>query len=153
MQDESILVPIVALAIPIVAIAGGVVKQVHANRLKADTRMALIARGVPLGDIEAFLGEQPEAGERPVKDPMRSLGNARRTALVLIPLGISLTIFFLVFGVVILEKVDQSSGWGLIACSAAGLIPLAIGIGFLVDYHMQKREMSRFGLDVGADQL
>jgi hypothetical protein len=35
--------------------------------------------------------------------------------------------------------------------AAAGLIPLAIGIGFFVDYGLQKRELARFGLEVGAE--
>jgi hypothetical protein len=39
----------------------------------------------------------------------------------------------------------------LIASSAAGLIPLAIGIGFLFDYNMQRRELSHFGL-IDADK-
>jgi len=148
MDNERVLIPIVALAIPIVAIVGGIVSQVHANRLKADTRMALIARGVPLAEIDAFLKTQPEDGERAVKDPMRSLGNARRAATVLIAVGVGLMAFFLIFGSVMLAKVNPTAGWALIACSAAGLIPLAIGIGFVFDYNMQKRELSRFGLEV-----
>ncbi len=28
---------------------------------------------------------------------------------------------------------------------AVGLIPLAIGVGFLIDYNLQKRDLSRFG--------
>ena len=40
----------------------------------------------------------------------------------------------------------------VLSVAAAGLIPLAIGIGFFVDYALQKRELSRFGLEVAADQ-
>ena len=32
---------------------------------------------------------------------------------------------------------------------AFGLIPLSIGVGFFVDYNLQKRDLSRFGLEVG----
>jgi hypothetical protein len=35
--------------------------------------------------------------------------------------------------------------------AAVGIIPLAIGIGFFVDYNLQKRELSRFGVEVGAE--
>ena len=51
-----------------------------------------------------------------------------------------------------LTHVDKDAGWVLIAVSAAGLIPLAIGVGFLVDYNLQKRELSRFGLEIAADK-
>jgi hypothetical protein len=39
----------------------------------------------------------------------------------------------------------------VLAVSACGLPPLAIGIGFFVDYALQKRELTRFGLEVGAE--
>jgi len=145
-EYSGILIPIVAMMIPIVAIIGGIYSQVNAARLRADQRMALIARGVPLAEIDAYFKTQPEDGQRSIKDPMRSLGNARRAGTVLISVGVGLVVFFLIFGSVLLARVDQTAGWALIACSAAGLIPLAIGIGFLFDYNLQKREMSRFGL-------
>ena len=148
------LIPIVAMMIPIVAIAGGVYAQIHASRLKADQRMALIARGVPLAEIDAFLNPATEGGsERRVKDPMRSLGNARRAAVVLISVGFGLFAFFIIFGTIALGHIDRTAGWALLGCSGAGLIPLAIGIGFLFDYNMQKRELSRFGLEVEADRF
>ena len=150
----AFIVPVVAMMIPIVAIIAGAYSQVHAKRMKTDQTMAMIARGVPLADIEAFNKRQPMDGkDRGMNDPMRSLGNARRTAMVLIPLGIGLFVFFIVFGVVALHHIDQTSGWAMIACSAAGLIPLAIGIGFLVDYRMQQRELARFGLEVGDGKI
>jgi hypothetical protein len=40
----------------------------------------------------------------------------------------------------------------VLVVAAAGLIPLAIGIGFIVDYQLQKRELSRFGLEIGPDR-
>jgi hypothetical protein len=59
-------------------------------------------------------------------------------------------------------------GWGTQFCAAltwivqehdvlvvpaTGLIPLAIGIGFFVDYQMQKGELEKFGLDVDRGDL
>jgi hypothetical protein len=41
----------------------------------------------------------------------------------------------------------------VLAGAAAGFIPLAIGIGFFVDYHLQKRELSRFGIEIEPEQL
>jgi hypothetical protein len=35
---------------------------------------------------------------------------------------------------------------------AGGHIPFAIGVGFFVDYNLQRRGLSRFGLEV-ADSL
>jgi hypothetical protein len=145
---SPILIPMLAMLIPIVAIIGGVYTQIHASRLKADQRMALIARGVPLAEIDGFLKPEREESERRVKDPMRSLGNARRAAVVLMSVG-----FFLIFGTSALVNINRTAGWALLGCSGTGLIPLAIGVGFLFDYRMQMRELSRFGLEVEADRF
>jgi hypothetical protein len=140
------LVPIFAMLIPIVAIIGGYYSQVQKRRIKADQQMAMLARGIPLAEIEAYMKGSPDDEEERarVKDPMRSLGNARRTAIVLVSLGLGLISFFVVLEIIL--SVRQ-----VLAGAAAGLIPLAIGIGFAIDYQLQKREMSRFGLEVGAD--
>lgn len=150
---DPVVIPVMAMLIPIVAIIAGAYSQAHAKRMRADQTMAMIARGVPLAEIEAFQQRHPDGRERGVKDPMRSLGNARRTAMVLIPLGIGLFVFFIVFGIVALHHIDQTAGWSMIGCSATGLIPLAIGIGFLVDYRMQQRELAQFGLEVGDGKI
>jgi hypothetical protein len=103
----------------------------------------MIARGVPLADIEKMLGTGDE--EKPaVKDPLRSLGNARRAGIVLVSVGAGLILFFLVLTAILHVR-------EVLAGAAAGLIPLAIGVGFFIDYNLQKRELSRFGLEVGAE--
>ena len=149
------LIPIVAMLIPIVAIIAGAYASASNRRARADIQMAMIARGVPLAEIEAFQQRTASGSnqDRPVADPMRSLGNARRTATVLISLGIGLIVFFVVFGAIFLTHIDHEAGWVFLAISGAGLIPLAIGIGFLFDYNLQKRELSRFGLEVEADKM
>lgn len=148
------IVPVVAMLIPIVAIISGAVTQIYNRQSLAQQRIALIARGVPLAEIEAFMkASVPEADEeRPVRDPMRSLGHARRAAVVLISVGAGLLAFLLILGVVVLWRVDATSGWIVMACSASGLIPVLIGVGFAFDYKLQAREMSRFGLEVEADR-
>jgi hypothetical protein len=53
-------------------------------------------------------------------------------------------LFFITLSVIAQER-------DVLAGAAVGIIPLAIGIGFFVDYHLQKRELSRFGLEIGAE--
>jgi hypothetical protein len=111
--------------------------------MKSEERMAMLARGVPLAEIEKMLGVGDEE-KPPVRDPLRSLSNARRAGIVLVSVGVGLILFFLVL-TAILQVREVLSG------AAAGLIPLAIGVGFFIDYNLQKRELSRFGLEVGAE--
>jgi hypothetical protein len=65
---------------------------------------------------------------KPVRDPLQSLANTRRTAIVLISSGVGLILFFLTLTWIVDEH-EVLSG------AAIGLIPLAIGVGFLIDYN------------------
>jgi hypothetical protein len=138
-EISPLWIPLAAMAIPIVAVIGGIVSQAQARRLKADQRMALLSRGMPLAEIEAYMRSSEEIVDRGLRDPMRSLANARRAAIVLISVGLGLMIFSVMLAIIVQER-------HVLAVAAAGFIPLMIGIGFVVDYGMQKREMSRFGL-------
>jgi hypothetical protein len=134
-------IPIGAFAVAIVAIISGVVGEGNRQRLTAEQRMAMVARGMPADDIDKLL-TKAIVDSRPVKDPMQSLANARRTAIVLISSGIGLVLFFILLAYIVGER-------DVLAGAAVGLIPLAVGIGFVIDYHLQKRDLSRFGLEVG----
>lgn len=141
------IVPLGAFVVAIVAIVSGAMGQAHARRMKAEQRMAMLQRGMTVEQIDQLLKhgrEDDEDGALRIKDPMRSLGNARRTAVILTSIGLG----FIVFGWVLTEILRVRE---VLAVSAVGLIPLAIGIGFFVDYNLQQRELSRFGLEVGAD--
>jgi hypothetical protein len=136
------IVPVAGCLVAIVAIVSGVWFEAQQRRNKAEQRMAMIARGVPIAEIERLLGSGDE--EKRVKDPLRSLGNARRTGIVLVSVGLGLMLFFISLYVILHEH-------DVLAGAAVGIIPLAIGVGFFIDYNLQKRELSRFGLEVGAE--
>jgi hypothetical protein len=138
---SPLLVPLGAFAVGIVAIVSGAVSQAHTQKLKADQRMAMVARGMNSDDIDKLLGKASGDGKL-MRDPMQSLATTRKTGIVLISSGVGLLLFFVALAGILSEKEVLSGG-------AVGLIPLAIGIGFLIDYKLQKRDLSRFGLEVG----
>jgi hypothetical protein len=142
--NSPYVVPVAGCLVGIVAIVSGIWFEAQQRRNKADQRMAMLARGLPIAEIERLLGPGDEEKPTP-KDPMRSLGNARRTGIVLVSVGAGLILFFLVLTEILQVR-------AILAGAAAGLIPLAIGIGFFIDYNLQKRELSRFGLEVESDQ-
>lgn len=141
---SPMIVPVVAMLIPIAAIVSGVWVAAQQHRNRAEQRMAMLARGVPIAEIERLIGREGDDEPRRVHDPLRSLGNARRAGIVLTSSGAGLIVFFIVLAIVLQVR-------PVLAGAAAGIIPIAIGIGFFIDYSMQKREMSRFGLELGAD--
>jgi hypothetical protein len=122
--------------------------SVQKRRIQAEERMAMVQRGMSVEQIDQLLKTTKEYdGEEGAKtrDPLRSLANARRAGVILVSIGIALVVFgFLLASILQVRQV--------LAVSASGLIPLAIGIGFFVDYHLQKRELARFGLEVAADR-
>jgi hypothetical protein len=139
------MIPLGAFAVAIVAIIGGILGEAHRQRLKAEQRMTMVARGMSAGEIDKLLGKS-NVDAKPAKDPLRSLANTRRTAIVLISSGLGLALFFITLASV-QRQFDILSG------AAVGFIPLAIGIGFLIDYKLQKRDLSRFGLEVGQGDV
>jgi hypothetical protein len=141
---SPLMIPLGAFVVAIVAIVAGIMSEGHRQRLRAEQRMAMVARGMAADDIDKLLGGVGEDA-RPAKDPLRSLGNARRTAIVLISVGLGLVFFGLLLTWIVQEH-------NVLVVAASGLIPLAIGIGFVVDYQLQKRELSRFGLEIGQEK-
>ena len=139
------IVPLGAFLVAIVAIISGIVGQAHARRIKAEQRMAMLQRGMTVEQIDLLLKSTRDDGEEVrTRDPLRSLGNARRAGIVLVSVGAGIVLFGL-----LLAQIERDRETLIVA--ATGLIPLAIGIGFFVDYALQKREMARFGLEVAAD--
>jgi Flp pilus assembly protein TadB len=131
------------------AIAGIVqmIGSVHKRRIQADERMAMLQRGMSADEINQLLkpAEKDIAEElAKTKDPLRSLSNARRSGVVLVSVGLGVVLFGILLSMILQVR-------EVLSVSACGLIPLAIGIGFFVDYALQRRELARFGLEVAAD--
>ncbi len=142
--NSGVLIPLGAFAVAIVAVISGALSNAHAKRVQAEQRMAMLQRGMPIADIERLLGSRDEPATP--RDPLRRIVNTRTAAMVLISSGTGIILFFVVL-TMILHEHDVLSG------AAAGLVPLAIGAGFAVDYRLQAREVARLGLDLpGVNQ-
>jgi Flp pilus assembly protein TadB len=116
----------------------GIYSEMDQRRLRSQERMTLLARGMSVDDIERI---QRQAANDDAVDPLRTLNNIRRTAMILLACGLGIVVFGLLLAVILQIRV-------LLIVPAAGLIPFAIGIGFFVDYKMQARDLARFGLEV-----
>ena len=132
------MIPLGAFVVGIVARVAGVAGGAYKQRLKTEQRLAMLARGMSAGDIEKVLS----ADGRAAKDPLQGIATTRRTAIVLISTGVGIMLSFLVLAWIVNEHEVLSGG-------AFGLIPLSIGVGFFIDYTLQKRDLSHFGLEVG----
>jgi hypothetical protein len=132
------MIPLGAFVVGIVAIVAGIAGGAYKQRLKTEQRLAMLARGMSASEIEKVLN----ADGRSAKDPLQGIASTRRTAIVLISTGVGIMLSFLVLAWIVNDHEVLSGG-------AFGLIPLSIGVGFFIDYTMQKRDLSHFGLEVG----
>jgi Flp pilus assembly protein TadB len=145
--NAGVLVPLGAFAVAIVAIVSGAMSQAQARRVKAEQRLAMLQRGMTAEQIATILkpaDDEEAVNSTKTKDPLRSLANARRAATILVSVGAGMILFGL--SLTIIQR-DRE----VLIVAATGLIPLALSIGFFVDYRLQQRELARFGLEVGAE--
>jgi hypothetical protein len=136
--NPAVAVPMGAFAVAIVGIISGSVSQAHSRRVKAEERMALIARGIPLAEIERLMGADHNNHERLPRSPVARMRGSRTTALVLIGVGLGLSLFG-----AMLASIERDHE--VLVVAAVGIIPLALGIAFFVDYRLQKEEVERLG--------
>jgi hypothetical protein len=118
----------------------GIYSEMDQKRLRSQERMTLLARGMSIDDIERL---QRQVQTEDVADPVRTMNNIRRTAMILFGSGAGILVFGLLLASILQVRV-------LLIVAAAGIIPIAIGIGFWIDYKMQARDLARFGLEVDA---
>ena len=116
----------------------GIYSEIDQRRIRSQERMTLLAHGMSIEDIERV--QRHVANENAI-DPVRTLNNIRRTAMILLACGVGIIAFGLLLAAILQMRV-------LLIVPAAGLIPMAIGVGFWVDYKMQARDLARFGLEV-----
>jgi len=141
--DSPFVVPVAGCVMILGLGVAGIYSEMRNKELRSQERIAMLQRGVPLADIERMMTTSV-AEEKTVRDPLRGLANARRTAMVLLSVGVGLAIFGYLLDLIL--NVRET-----LVVSAVGVINLCLGIGFLIDYTMQKRELSRFGMEVDSE--
>ncbi|SDF20258.1 DUF6249 domain-containing protein [Terriglobus roseus] len=141
--DSPFVVPVAGCVMILGLGVAGIYSEIRNKELRSQERIAMLQRGVPLADIERMMAQTVDE-EKKVRDPLRSLANARRTALILLACGVGLG----VFGLLLYEILQIRP---VLVVAATGIINLCIGVGFLIDYNMQKRELSRFGMEVDSE--
>ncbi|MFZ0662613.1 MAG: DUF6249 domain-containing protein [Acidobacteriaceae bacterium] len=97
------------------------------NKLRSEERMAAIAKGIP------FLPESEPTDQLSAAEARARQARGLRTGgIVLVATGVGLGLFSVCLTWIIHEHNALVTG-------AAGLIPLAIGVGLLIDYALRVR--------------
>ena len=141
--DSPFIVPVAGCVMILGLGVSGIYSEMRGKELRSQERIAMLNRGVSLEEIERVLAVA-NMEEKKVRDPLRSLANTRRSATVLLSCGVGLAVFGLLLYAILGTR-------PVLIVAAAGVINLAIGAGFLLDYSMQKRELARFGMEVDTE--
>ena len=137
--NSPFVIPVAGCMMVLGIVVSSIWAGVRTHEIKSHERLARIAQGLPVEPtwdevtVRAATGALKQTpGSRPAARANDGSG-ARRAGVVLTSVGVGLFAFFAALSAIVQVREVLSGG-------AAGLIPLAIGIGFLVDARLKKRE-------------
>jgi anti-sigma factor RsiW len=129
--DSPFVVPVAGCCMVLGIVVVGAWQSARTREIQAQERLAAIARGVPppptMAELELMHG-------KPVSSVVRRRANIRLTGIILLSIGGGLIAFFSVLTAILQVRAVLSG-------AAVGLIPVVMGIGFLVDARLQTKEV------------
>ena len=139
--NSPFIIPVAGCAmIGSIAVAG-IWSGVRTKEIKSHERLAMIAQGLqPEPEWDQEVLKQATANTpAPTSAPGRPNdgSGARRAGIILCSIGLGLIAFFFVLAIAV--RTSQ-----VLSGSAAGILPLAIGLGFLADARMRRRDFDRW---------
>ena len=126
------IVPVAACLMVLGIVIASVWAANRSREMKSQERLAAIARGItlpPSADELAIMHGKPSV------DRTRRHANVRLWGIVLLGAATGMIFFFVALASIVRTR-EVLSG------AAVALIPLGIGIGLLIDAHIQSREMA-----------
>ncbi len=139
--NSPFIVPVAGCAMIGSIVVAGIWSGVRNKEIQSHERLARIAQGLPVEpecdqEVLRRATAQGAPAPKPFGRPSDGAG-AQRAGLVLCSIGVGLIVFFAFLAIVLRER-DVFSG------AAAGIIPLAIGIGFLFDARTRRKTHDRW---------
>jgi hypothetical protein len=138
--SSPFIVPVAGCLMVLGIVIAGIWSGVRQREIQSRERLEAIARGVPIPPTPEELAI---THGRPTADLRRRRANIRLAGVVLLASAVGLILFFIGLAAVLHER-DVLCG------AAVGLIPLAIGGGFLIDTKIQTQEMEEVKAQGGS---
>jgi len=131
-DTSPFIVPVAGCAMILGIAVAGIWSGIRNREIQSHERLAAIAKGMP---IPPTVEELAIMHGRPSVDAKRRYANIRLSGIILLGSAAGIILFFIALSAVLQVRP--------VLCGAAvGLIPLGIGVGMLLDTHIQKKEMS-----------
>jgi hypothetical protein len=138
--NSPFIVPVAGCAMIACIVIAGSAAGTRKREIESRERLEAIARGVPLPPTPEELAIMHG---RPTTDLKRRRANIRLTGVVLLASAVGIILFFVALAAVLQQR-DVLCG------AAVGLIPLAIGAGFLIDTRIQAQEIEETKAERGS---
>lgn len=132
--NSPFIVPVAGCAMILGIVAFSMWSSVRNREIQSRERLEAIARGVPIPPTPEELAI---THGRPTADLKRRRANIRLAGVVLLASAVGIILFFIALATVLQQR-------NVLCGAAVGLIPLAIGAGFLIDTKIQTREMEEY---------
>ncbi len=129
--NSPFIVPVAGCLMILGIVAVGNWSGARKRELESQERLAAIAKGItppPTASELAF------SQGRPSISLVRRRANIRLAGIVLLGSAVGIALFFIALSIILQER-DVLSG------AACALIPLGIGVGFLIDTRIQTQEI------------
>ena len=129
--NSPFIVPVASFVMVLGIVAVGSWSNARKRELESQERLAAIAKGLVLPPTAA---EIAATQGRPAISLVRRRANIRLAGIVLLGAAAGIALFFIALSAILHER-DVLCG------AACALIPLGIGVGFLIDTRIQSREI------------
>ena len=129
--DSPFIVPVAGCFMIAVIVIASTAAASRKREIESQERLAAIAKGImPPPTHEELALTRPQ----PTSSAERRFNNIRLTGIILVGGALGAILFFCILSVILGQR-DVLSG------AACGLIPLGLGVGFLIDARFQKRDL------------
>jgi uncharacterized sodium:solute symporter family permease YidK len=129
--NSPFIVPVASFVMVLGIVAVGSWSNARKRELESQERLAAIAKGLVPPPTAAELALTQG---RPSISLVRRRANIRLAGIVLLGAAVGIALFFIALSAILQER-DVLCG------AACALIPLGIGVGFLIDTRIQTREI------------
>ncbi len=142
--SSPFIVPVFGTLMVLGIVVAGIWSGVRRREMESQERLAAIAKGIALPPTPGELAS--DQSPRAAANVARGRDHSRKTGLILTFVGIGMMLFGLLLTWIERER-------DVLTVAATGLVPLAIGIGFLIDAHLKSRDLERANELGGGSEL
>jgi small-conductance mechanosensitive channel len=130
-SESPFIVPVAGCFMIAVIVIASTAAATRKREIESQERLAAIAKGIMPPPTHA---ELEMTRVQPVSNATRRYTNIRLAGIILVGGALGVILFFCILSSILGER-------DVLAGAAAGLVPLGLGIGFLIDANLQKRAL------------